>query len=451
MSLLSCLDEYWSRVAKAFSRKCTAARTLESLLGLIAAFGTRTITAAITALGEENEDWSGRYRHFSRSPWSHEDIFKVAFEEAVSRIPQHWPFIPVALDDTSLPRISSLGGLAGYGRDPLSPPFHVNLRRGLRFIHAAVVVPHYEDGMRPLAVSSDFTLCPPVKKPGKKATDDEREAWKQEKKKRNLSTEACAIMKRKRKILDEAGYNDRTLLWVVDGSYTNKTTFLNKPERTHILGRTRKDIVLFKPGKSQHRYGERTLTPEQLRQEINISWTSTRCHYAGQMRAIDYKVSEQLRWRSSGTKLAVRVIVIRPIPYTGPGGHRYYRQPAYLLTTDLTTSVEILIQAYLDRWQIEVLHRDLKHELHLGDAQVRNKNSVIKLHASIVAMNALIQLAAQDYCGRLRPNELPPLPAWRRISSRRNASQQEIIAVLRNEINQRGIFKEKSLVYAQAS
>ncbi len=37
----------------------------------------------------------------------------------------------------------------------------------------------------------------------------------------------------------------------------------------------------------------------------------------------------------------------------------YYRQPAYLLTTDLASQARELLQIYFDRWQIEN-HREEK-------------------------------------------------------------------------------------------
>jgi hypothetical protein len=343
------------------------------------------------------------------------------------------------LDDTSTPTTGSLGGLASWQRDPLSPPFHLNLRRGLRFVHAALVVPHYEERMRPLAVSTAFDFCPPVKKPGAKATEDDRAAYRKAKAQQNLSTTAVTVFARHRQWLDEMGYQQRCLLAVVDGSYTNRTVINGLPERSHLIGRCRKDIVLFEPGRTPKRYGIRVGTPEALRTDDSKPWATVTCHFAGDNRSIDYKVTAALRWKALGTQRPVRVIVLRPIPYIAPSGRRCYRQPAFLITTDITTPVNLLIQAYLDRWQIEVLHRDLKHDLHLGEAQVRSVKSVNKLHACVVAIDALLQLAAHDYCHRKRPEELPPLPCWRRMTRRRNASQQELIALLRSEMAQSGV------------
>jgi hypothetical protein len=434
MSLLEHFDGLWLRVQEALPQERSAQKVRSTLLALLAAFGLRTVTGALTYLGLADKDWSGRYRHFSRSPWQAQAIFAVAAAEAVNLVPAEHPFIPISLDDTSLPCVSAKGGLASYGKDPASPKFHVNLRRGLRHVHAALVVPVYEDHCRPLAISTAFDLCAPVKKPPKKAGPEAMQQWKQDVKQHNLSVTACSILGRQRDALDAQGLSHRTLLAVVDGSYLNKTIITKRPQRCHIIGRCRKDAVLYRPGATPKRYGPRASTPEQLRTDDSVPWSTCSAHYAGRMQSIDYKCTSELRWRATGTLVPVRIITLRPIPYTGPGGRRGYRQPAYLLTTDLTTSVELLIQAYLDRWQIEVLHRDLKHDTGLGTAQVRNPQSVAKLHASVVAANALLNLAAHFHCQRHRNDQLPPLPKWRRILRRRTTSQQEILTLLRHEM-----------------
>jgi len=434
MSLLEHFDRLWNGVQANLPQERSAQKIRTTLLALMAAFGQRTITAALSYLGLSQQDWSGRYRHFSRSPWQAQTIFQVAAAEAVDLVPANHPFIPLSIDDTSLPCTSAKGGLASYGKDPASPKFRVNLRRGLRHVHAAVVVPVYEDQCRPLAVSTAFDLCAPVKKPAKKDGPEAVKKWKEAVKQHNLSTTACAILTRQRDALDTQGLRHRPLLAVVDGSYLNQKVIRGRPERCHIIGRCRKDVVLYHPGRTAKRYGDRAPTPDQIRTDEETPWKPCAAHYAGRTQTIDYKLTTTLRWRATGTQIPVRVIVLRPIPYRGPGGRRGYHQPAYLLTTDLTTPVELLIQAYLDRWQIEVLHRDLKHDTKLGTAQVRNPNAVAKLHAAVVAANALLNLAAHHHCRRHRTDQLPPLPKWRRVLKRQTTSQQELLTLLRNEM-----------------
>jgi len=65
----------------------------------------------------------------------------------------------------------------------------------------------------------------------------------------------------------------------------------------------------------------------------------------------------------------------------------------YLLATDLTADVTVLIQYYLFRWEIEVTHRELKNDLGIGEAQVRNEQSVKKCPQTIGLANSIIILA----------------------------------------------------------
>jgi hypothetical protein len=61
----------------------------------------------------------------------------------------------------------------------------------------------------------------------------------------------------------------------------------------------------------------------------------------------------------------------------------------------------------LDRWEIEVLHRELKSQVGLGQAQVWSDKSVPRLHPALVAAYALLKLvaakpSANDLLTRLR-------------------------------------------------
>src|SRR6266478_4238070 len=77
------------------------------------------------------------------------------------------PSAPVrmALDDTLCKKSSARIPGVCMGRDPMSPPFHVNLLYGLRFVQASILVtsPQGDGPARALPVRFDF--APPAKKP----------------------------------------------------------------------------------------------------------------------------------------------------------------------------------------------------------------------------------------------------------------------------------------------
>jgi hypothetical protein len=66
-------------------------------------------------------------------------------------------------------------------------------------------------------------------------------------------------------------------------------------------------------------------------------------------------------WEAQNVSVAARCRKDIVLCKRAPGkGRQYYRQPAYLLTADLRTDALVLLQAYFDRWGIEVNRRDEK-------------------------------------------------------------------------------------------
>jgi len=131
-----------------------------------------------------------------------------------------------------------------------------------------------------------------------------------------------------------------------------------------------------------------------VRRDDAIAWQETTGRFGAQEHAVRYKDVGGVYWRNGARRRPLRLIVLSPQPYRrSPKGKLLYREPGYLLVTDLTTPAPALIQAYLDRWQIEVAHRDEKSVMGVGQAQVRNARSVVRQPAFAVAAYALLLLA----------------------------------------------------------
>jgi hypothetical protein len=345
-------------------------------------------------------------------------------------------FVAVSFDDTSLKKTSRVIKAARWLRDALSPPFHVNLKYGLRCLHAAITLPYYGQGYSGRAVSVGFELAPPVRKPGRKATAEQVAEYKRMSKLHNLSTQSVDLIARLRAELDGAGAAQRQMLAVVDGGYTNRTVLSRLPDRVDLIGRTRKDIALYRPAPEGGRrvYGERLPTPEEVRQGDDVPYQQVTCHYGGQDRVVRYKEVTDVLWQTGGRRRLLRLLVVAPTPYwSGKRRRLNYRDPAYLLTTDRLSPVRDLLQAYLDRWQIEPLHRDLKTGLGLGQAQNWADESVARIHSALVAVYSMLILAAIDTFGPARTAAFPPLPAWRKLKKARRPSQHDLVTMLRND------------------
>ena len=147
---------------------------------------------------------------------------------------------------------------------------------------------------------------------------------------------------------------------------------------------------------------------------VNSS-SGVRIFHGGCLRTVKYKEVKPILWQRSARRKILRLIVVAPVPYrTTKIGKLYYRQPSYLLTTDLGASAALLIQMYFDRWEIEVNHREEKDTLGVGQVQVRSKKSVPRQPAFAVAAYSMLLLAGLNAFGPGRTDNYLPLPKWRK-------------------------------------
>src|SRR5260370_42418580 len=152
----------------------------------------------------------------------------------------------------------------------------------------------------------------------------------------------------------------------------------------------------------------------------------------------------------------VRMIVFATVPYKLSKHSRInYRQAAYFLSRDLDTSSKLLIRACFDRWQIEVNHRDEKDTLGVGQAQVRNEQSVPRHPALAVASYSLLLLAALQSFGPGRTTDYLSHPKWRNNSQR--PSFLDVVTRLRTDCNEASVssflhndFAKNLVIYADA-
>ena len=414
--VISLAREGWDPV---FRSAASLNRAIEHLVAGVSTMGRRTISRTITALGRDQQDWSADYKLFSRSSWETNGLYEPVLVNGLALTDGQGP-VPIALDDTKLRKFGRSIPQAGWHRDPMSPPFHTNLQWGLRYLQASLLVPHNLDaqvGCRSLPLR--FVPAPWIKKPGKRASDQDRAAYRKQKKEQNLSRTGRELLTDLRAALDQAGAQRRLLIAAVDGSFCNKALFSEPLDRTRLLARARKDARLCYPAppESRRTYSPDRFTPEQVRQDDSIDWAEASIFYTGQLRSIRYKALSGVLWQRGSGKRQVRLIVIAPQPYKAPNC-RAYRDPAYLLTDDLETPVQSLIQIYFDRWQIEVNHREEKSFIGVGDAQLWNELAASRHPTFQVACYSLILLGGILEAGSTRNDSYTPLPKWRKPSAR---------------------------------
>jgi DDE superfamily endonuclease len=403
-------------------------------LGSLVCLGRRCLTRIIWTNGGQNRSWGAEYFLHSRCQWEPQQLFQPILQRALAYCPGR--LVGVAIDDTRLRKTGRAIQQAFYQRDPLSPPFHLNLMLGLRFLQASLLVPLHRNapvGTRALPIR--FQEVSRVKRPGKKASEEMRQQYKEAVKQMNLSRSFVDMGKQTRQELDQAGGRDKILVLSVDGSFCNRTCFGGIPERTVLLARARKDAKLcFRAVDDPRRfYAVEKFTPEMVRQDEDRAWKTTQIFYGGKRRKVRYKQVANLYWQGGAKKLPLRLIVIAPTPYRKSKSKKmYYRDPAYLLTSDLRSSVKQLLQIYFDRWQIEVNHREEKDTLGVGQAQLWNPISVPKQPVLAVAAYSALLLASLVAFGAERGKAYADLPKWRRKA--RRPSALDLVTLLRKEM-----------------
>src|ERR1700761_9332595 len=144
-------------------------------------------------------------------------------------------------------------------------------------------------------------------------------------------------------------------------------------ERTIIITRARKDLRLCCAHQGQVRryYGTELFSPQSVYKDSTIPWKETKIFHGSKYRTIRFKEVGQVLWQRGGARRLLRLFVVAPVPYRKTkAGKINYREEAYLLCDDNMLSAKKLLQAYFDRWQIEINHRDEKSILGVGQAQV---------------------------------------------------------------------------------
>ena len=447
---------------RCFRDRRTFRRAQEHALALLVGLGRRTVSRSICVLGRQFRNWTPEYRLFSRCRWQPQALFDAVLARLPELLSPAQPLV-VALDDTPCRKTGKRIRAAKMLRDPLSPPYHLNLCRALRFLQATVLLWPGESAGAARAIPVAFDLAPPVAKPKpprrprKGASRREwaayARAWRahrrtlrsfrRQQQAEGLRAQGARLLNSLRQRCQALPAWKDLLLWaVVDASFCNRTVFARLDPRIALIGRTRKDIRLYQPPPAasarrgrKSSYGPVLPTPEALRQDVSHPWKSCAVFAAGQRHTLHYKTLTPVLWRSGAGTRPLRLIVIRPLRYRAHG-HTLYRQPAYLLVSDPSLPVAQALQAYFYRWEIEADQKEEKDLLGVGQAQVWSDLAVVRQPAFHVAAYAALLVAAVQTYGLNNPAPAGRLPLWRRRKPPRRLSAAHLLTHLRQEIEE---------------
>ncbi len=177
-------------------------------------------------------------------------------------------WLAVAIDETRLNKTGRRVAGAGWQRDPLGPPFQINLQW-------ACVSCRRPSCCRCIGVGKGGCgRCRFVSPPRRRRGDRKRRSCQRNGSstaRRRPSTASRPVFVEQaqglRRDLDRAGARAKVLVLAADGSFCNRRVFGAAWDRTTIVARARKDAVLWFPAAAASRrfYAAETFTPEQVR------------------------------------------------------------------------------------------------------------------------------------------------------------------------------------------
>lgn len=438
--LLCAFLRIWQQCRPAFVQDRTYKLGLEVALGLLSAFGRRTISRGICARAMQHFDWSKFYRFFSKDVWFPVILTHQVLIEIGSQLRDNLPLV-IGIDDSTKSKTGKKIPGSGYFYDSKSPPFARSFKWALRFITMCAIQVPYGPIAAAKGILIKFKVAPTLKKPGKNASEEERKQYKKLVKEWSITTQVVEQLHLIRAQMNAIVFLATRLLVVVgDGSYTNRNVICNLPERCVFIGRTRKDIKLFylaEPHNSKGRkkkYGEALPIPDDIRGDESLEYSTYTIFAAGKWHTLRYKTVAPVLWKSTGCNIRLRLIIIAPLHYRLTKNSKLlYRRPAYLLVSDPNYPVHLAIQHYFHRWEIEVNHREAKDTFGVGDAQVWHPRSVSRQFSFAALMYSILLLAGLESYGPGRNNNYTPRTKWRN-DSRSRPSALDLVTQLRIEL-----------------
>jgi hypothetical protein len=411
------------------------------LLAQLVCLGRHTLTALLATNGRLQRDWSADYRLYSQARLEVAQLFAPIRRGAQQSLAPE-EALTVARDDSILRKTGrSIPGV-GFRRDPLSPPFHLNLVRGMRFVQLSALV-HQQDGFSRM-IPIDFQQAPLPARPKRTASLEQQQQYKAALAVANINYVGRERIQLLRQQLDEDPKGAaRHLRVVVDGRFTNASLLKHLPSNTTLIGRIRRDAKLFflpqdqAPTGRKRLYGQAAPTPQALLADPSFEFQTLQAQLGAGSCHFKVKALGPLRAWQAGGQQDLQLLVIAPLGYRlRKGSKLLYRQPAFLICTDPGLALQHLLQSYLWRWDIEVNFRDQKSLLGIGQAQVRNPHSVQLQPAAAVAAYGLLLLAAAQ-----ANIQVLTQPKWRHHPASKRLSTASLINLLRHELWNHSITK----------
>lgn len=357
--------------------------------GAILARGQRTVAAVLRVMGLSDESHFVNYhRVLSRAVWSAIAVSKTLLALVIMTFLPEGTVV-IGGDETIERRRGEEIEALGIYRDPVrSSKSHLVKASGLRWVTLMVLVP-IPFAQRVWALPFLTVLAPSEryyaesKRTAKKLTDWMRQALLQVR--RWLPT--------------------RTIVFVADSSYACLALLhrmVRLPRAITMVVRFRLDAALYEPAperlpgqKGRPRVkGKRLPSLAQVAADVATTWTSHVIpRWYGQVTRCIEIVSGTAVWYHSGTPaVPLRWVIIRD-----PLGK--FKTQA-LLCTDLNASPLQIVLWFIQRWQLEVTHREVREHLGVETQRQWSDPAIARTTPALMGLYALIVVLAHGLAKR---------------------------------------------------
>lgn len=384
------------------------ALAVAGVLGL----GRQTLTRWVVTLGTGAQDWAAWYRLFNRTRLHLATLQGTLVAQVLTAIPATEPVVAVAVDATQLPRTS--GKLPGCGvtRALRGLRWPRGLTFAQRYVGLSALLPRSPDGdSRAIPLKWLLLRATTTRPMGEEPERTEGQGGRE-------------LVGWVRRLLDAGHRAAQRLLVLGDGSSSTAPFLADLPAGVTVLARCARNRALFAlpvyraTGRGrQPRYGERGPTPQETLHQAT-TWQTVPVRVRG--RTIPLTAAVTGPWLIQGAPFQpLALIVVRGID-RGRGVTRRQRDPQYFLVTlELTQEddwslplplAELLAWAW-QRWEVEVMHRELKSGFGLGQQHVFSAQAAATMIPWLVWLYALLILTGYRTWG-LGPGTVPDLGGW---------------------------------------
>lgn len=393
---------------------CFTAPTFESfrwlISGWILCIGRHTVTGVIRAANAVGvKHHTSFHRFFRAANWSADRVGLCLLKLVTAALPKEMALV-IAVDDTLSRHTGNGIRGASMHRDPLlSTQTKAIYHWGHVWVVFAVVlrIPKWKKSFA-LPV-----LCRLYR--SEKVCKEQEHCFY---KKTELAQQMIAVV--------AEALPNRHICIVGDNAYTNGAIIKKLPENVHYLGRARMDAALYAlpeqkrgPGRPRVK-GKRVPSPAQ-RAEDSDGWRSVSIATAGHDEVtLQVKVFNAIWYRVSRGR-QMRFALIRGWP-----GHQH---DDVLATTDLSLSVEEIIELFCLRWSIEVTFHEVKDKLGFEEPENRTDLAVERTAPMALWVFTLTVLWYLRLDKRLKSAKIPQFPWYEKTTP----AFSDMLAALRRE------------------